>query len=56
MNSQELNEFHSQLEGIVKHDRLAPVTELAKLFSENGWTIDLKKERKELYLLIARKV
>lgn len=56
MNSQELNEFHAQLDGIVKHDRLAPVTELANLFSENGWVIELKKEQKELYLLKARKL
>jgi demethylmenaquinone methyltransferase/2-methoxy-6-polyprenyl-1,4-benzoquinol methylase len=55
MSSRELNQCHSQIGGAVKSDHLLPVDELASLFMENGWEILHKKERKDLYLLLAQK-
>jgi demethylmenaquinone methyltransferase/2-methoxy-6-polyprenyl-1,4-benzoquinol methylase len=55
MSSAELNQCHFKLGGAVKSDHLLPVDELASLFIENGWKILQKKERKDLYLLLAQK-
>lgn len=55
MNSRQLNSFHSGIEGVVKSDRLLPVSKLADIFRNNGWKVIHQMEKQDLYLLLAQK-